>query len=109
MAIDQAAPQSKTRGAKTGRPVKPAINVKATKATEAVPRPKPMNTPQAAQIIGRSPATLKRWRLEGQGPDFVEICGRVRYYESVLLEFIRANTRVPSVRAAMERIRDAGL
>lgn len=67
--------------------------------------PRFIGTRQAAEILGRSPATLKRWRYEGTGPDYVEIAGRVRYDLHVLLEFIRKNTRVPSVRAAMEETR----
>jgi hypothetical protein len=64
--------------------------------------PQLVATGRAAEILGRSPATLKRWWYEGIGPDYVEIEGRVRYDVNVLLEFIRKNTRVPSVRAAME-------
>ena len=61
----------------------------------------------AAEILGRSPATLKRWRYEGIGPDYVAMEGRVSYDVAVLLEYIRQNTRVPSVRAAMEETREA--
>jgi hypothetical protein len=53
-------------------------------------------------MLGRSPDTLKRWRYEGTGPEYTVINGRVAYDELVLLEMIRANTRLPSVRAAME-------
>jgi predicted site-specific integrase-resolvase len=67
--------------------------------------PQLIRTEHAAEILGRSPATLKRWRYEGIGPDYVEIEGRVRYDLNVLLEFIKRNTRVPSVRAAMEESR----
>ena len=67
--------------------------------------PQLVPTRRAAEILGRSPATLKRWRYEGIGPDYVEIEGRVRYDLNVLLEFIRKNTRVPSVRAALEETR----
>jgi len=67
--------------------------------------PQLVATGRAAEILGRSPATLKRWRYEGIGPDYVEIEGRVRYDLNVLLEFIRKNTRVPSVRAAVEETR----
>ena len=67
--------------------------------------PQLVPTGRAAEILGRSPATLKRWRYEGIGPAYVEIEGRVRYDIHVLLEFIRKNTRVPSVRAAMEETR----
>ena len=54
-------------------------------------------------------ATLKRWRYEGTGPEYVEIEGRVRYDVRVLLDYIKRNTRVPSVRAAMEETRGAAL
>ena len=69
--------------------------------------PRLVNTRRAAEILGRSPATLKRWRYEGIGPDYVEMEGRVSYDVAVLLEYIRQNTRVPSVRAAMEESREA--
>lgn len=69
--------------------------------------PQLVNTGKAAEILGRSPATLKRWRYEGIGPDYVAMEGRVSYDVGVLLEYIRQNTRVPSVRAAMEEAREA--
>ncbi len=64
--------------------------------------PQLVNTARAAQILGRSPNTLKRWRYEGVGPDYVEIQARVSYDVAVLAEYIRQNTRTPSVRAALE-------
>jgi len=64
-----------------------------------------VSTKEASEILGRSPATLKRWRYEGDGPKYVEIRRRIRYDVSVLQEYIRTNTRVPSVRAALEEIR----
>ena len=64
--------------------------------------PELVNTRRAAEILGRSTATLKRWRHEGVGPDWVEIQGRVRYDAAVLLAFIRKNTRTLSVRAMLE-------
>lgn len=66
-----------------------------------------VNTRQAAEILGRSEATLKRWRHEGVGPNWIEIERRVSYDMAVLLEFIRKSTRVASVRAAMEEAREA--
>jgi len=69
--------------------------------------PQLINTARAANILGRSPATLKRWRYEGIGPDYVEIQGRVSYDVAVLIRYINENTRVPSVRAAMEESREA--
>lgn len=69
--------------------------------------PNLVDSREAAKILGRSPATLKRWRHEGIGPEFVEMEGRVSYDVSVLLDYIKSNTRVPSVRAAMEEPRGA--
>lgn len=66
-----------------------------------------VNTHDAAEILGRSAATLKRWRAEGVGPNWIELQGRVSYDVNVLLEYIRRNTRVASVRAALEESREA--
>ena len=81
----------------------PAVN----KKHEASPIPTLVDTHEAARILGRSAATLKRWRHEAIGPNWIEIEGRVSYDVAVLLEFIRKNTRVASVRAAMEDSRGA--
>jgi predicted site-specific integrase-resolvase len=70
-----------------------------------MPRPELVTTSVAAKILGRSANTLKRWRYEGVGPAYVQFEGRVRYDVNVLLDYIRENTRIPSVRAAMEEIR----
>lgn len=69
--------------------------------------PELVDTHRAAEILGRSAATLKRWRHEGVGPDWIEIQGRVSYDVKVLLDYIQKNTRIASVRAAMEEIREA--
>jgi hypothetical protein len=67
--------------------------------------PQLVDTTKAAEILGRSPATLKRWRYEGVGPKWIEMEGRVSYDVGVLLEYIRRNTRIPSVTAALEEAR----
>jgi hypothetical protein len=76
-------------------------------STSARPLPIPqlVDTRRAAEILGRSAATLKRWRCEGFGPSWIEIEGRVSYDVAVLLEYIRKNTRMPSVRAMQEDTR----
>ncbi len=79
--------------------------IKLTGNQNAVPQL--VDTRKAAEILGRSAATLKRWRHEGIGPNWIEIEGRVSYDVDVLLEFIRKGTRVASVRAAMEETREA--
>jgi len=68
--------------------------------------PRLVSTRDAAEILGRSPATLKRWRLEGTGPNWIELEGRVSYDVGDLRDFIVKNTRVASVRAAMEETRE---
>jgi hypothetical protein len=40
-----------------------------------------------------SPRTLERWRLEGTGPRYVRVGGRVRYKKSALDDFLRAGER----------------
>jgi hypothetical protein len=72
-----------------------------------LPIPQLVDTRRAAEILGRSAATLKRWRCEGFGPSWIEIEGRVSYDVAVLLEYIRKNTRMPSVRAMQEDTRGA--
>jgi|ERR1700694_789626 len=67
--------------------------------------PQLVATQKAAEMLGRSPATLKRWRYEGVGPSWIEMEGRVSYDVAVLLEYIRKNTRTPSVRAVLEDAR----
>ncbi|HKV92127.1 MAG TPA: hypothetical protein VJW20_06230 [Candidatus Angelobacter sp.] len=71
------------------------------------PMPQLVNPKRAAEILCRSVATLKRWRYEGVGPNWIELEGRVSYDVNVLLEYIEKNTRVASVRAAMEDTREA--
>jgi hypothetical protein len=82
-----------------------------TRSVNTAPReeliPEIVDTRRAAEILGRSPATLKRWRYEGIGPDYIAMQRRVHYNVAVLLEYIRQNTRTPSVRAAMEDTRGA--
>jgi len=69
--------------------------------------PQLVNARKAAEILGRSAATLKQWRAEGVGPNWIELQGRVSYDVNLLLEYIQKNTRVASVRAAMEEAREA--
>jgi hypothetical protein len=80
---------------------------RATVAGTPLAIPQLVDTRRAAEILGRSAATLKRWRYEGVGPNWIEIEGRVSYDVAVLLEYIQKNTRVASVRAVMEETREA--
>ena len=42
---------------------------------------------QAASFLGVSVATLRRWRLMGQGPRYLKYPGAVRYLRDELAEF----------------------
>lgn len=66
-----------------------------------------VDTKEAAKILGRSPATLKRWRAENIGPGFVVIEGRISYDLKTLLEYLKRNTRVTSAWANSEESREA--
>jgi hypothetical protein len=77
------------------------------KSPKNVSLPRLVNPKEAAEILGRSVNTLKRWRYEGVGPEWIELEGRVSYDVKVLLAYIEKNTRVPSLRAAMEVTRGA--
>ena len=54
----------------------------------------------------RSPRS-KRFRHKRISPNWIEMEGRISYDVAVLPDFIRKNTRVASVRAAMEETREA--
>ncbi len=76
-----------------------------TPSAKQLSLPQLVDTRKAAEILGRSAATLKRWRCEGVGPSWIAIEGRVSYDVAVLLEYIRKNARMPSVRAMQEDTR----
>jgi len=48
---------------------------------------------EAAQILGLSVKTLRRWRFAGRGPAFHKIGACVRYRLADLAEFIEAGRR----------------
>ena len=62
--------------------------------------PELVDAKEAAQLLRRPPSTLKRWRYDGVGPDWIVEEGKVMYDVAVLREYVRQNTRVSSVRAA---------
>jgi excisionase family DNA binding protein len=52
-----------------------------------------MTEKRAAKLVGFSPRTLQKWRIEGRGPRFVK-CGRsVRYRWQDLQEWMQENLR----------------
>jgi hypothetical protein len=66
-----------------------------------------VSTKQAAEMLGTTVGTLKSWRSRGLGPKWVKLGAAVRYDVEELLDFIKRNTRVPSVRALVEERRGA--
>ncbi len=64
--------------------------------------PKLISTKQAAEMLGTTVGTLKSWRSRGLGPKWVKLGAAVRYDIEELLDFIKRNIRVPSVRALVE-------
>jgi predicted DNA-binding transcriptional regulator AlpA len=64
-----------------------------------------ISTKEAAEMLGTKEGTLKSWRCRETGPKWVKLGAAVRYDVDDLLEYIRKNTHVPSVRALVEEYR----
>jgi predicted site-specific integrase-resolvase len=60
-----------------------------------------LRTREVAAFTGVPESTLRYWRCAGIGPCWVKLQGRVRYDEADVEAYVRANRRIPSVRAAM--------
>ena len=60
--------------------------------------PELVDTKDAARLLVRPPDTLKRWRYEGVGPDWIEMEGKVMYEVTALLAYLQRNRRAGSVR-----------
>ena len=50
-----------------------------------------MTEREAAEFLGIAPATLRRWRLVGQPPQYVKLSRAVRYRRADLTDFIEGN------------------
>jgi predicted DNA-binding transcriptional regulator AlpA len=79
----------------------------AREATRTTSVTKLIGAKEAAEILGTTEGTLKSWRSRGLGPKWVKLGAAVRYDVEELLDFIKRNTRVPSVRALVEERRGA--
>ena len=60
---------------------------------------------EVSGMTGIPEGTLRYWRCAGLGPSYVKLGGRVRYDEADVDAYVKANKRIPSVRAAMEKNR----
>jgi len=61
-----------------------------------------LTTKAAADMIAVPEGTMRYWRNVQQGPPWIKLEGSIRYDEEDILEYIRRNRRIPSVRANME-------
>jgi predicted DNA-binding transcriptional regulator AlpA len=60
-----------------------------------------LTTKQAAELLGQSDGTLRRWRSVRTGPTYVQLSPRnVRYRKSDVLRYIAEKVRTPHVHAA---------
>jgi len=54
-----------------------------------------LTTKELAELWGYHPGTLKNWRSQGIGPDYVQLRnGKVFYKLEAILEYEKANTQV---------------
>jgi len=62
-------------------------------------------TSEAAEFLRRPVNTLRHWRKTGHGPRCYKEEGRIIYFRSELLQWLRSNPiTTPSVTATIERI-----
>jgi hypothetical protein len=57
-----------------------------------------LTTAEAAALLHKPAGTLRYWRAVGTGPRYVKLGKTVLYEESELVDFVKSNTVVPSVR-----------
>lgn len=51
-----------------------------------------LSTGQTAEFLNLAPPTLAKWRLQGGGPTFVRLGGRIFYRRSTLEQFLSEKT-----------------
>jgi Helix-turn-helix domain len=57
-----------------------------------------LTTAEAAAFLHKPAGTLRYWRAVGAGPRYVKMGKTVLYEEAELVDFVKSNTVVPSVR-----------
>jgi Helix-turn-helix domain len=58
-----------------------------------------IGTRELATLWSLPESTLRYWRCAGLGPTFVKLGGRIKYDVDDVDRYVRANKRMPSVRA----------
>ena len=62
------------------------------------------NEVQAAQFLGVSPRALQKWRVTGQGPQFLRLSARcIRYSQSELIRWTESHACHATAQYASER------
>lgn len=54
----------------------------------------------AAEIIATPPGTLRYWRHQGKGPNYIRLVGRIKYDLAEVIDFIDRHRHAFSVRAS---------
>ncbi len=57
-----------------------------------------LNESQTAELLGISPATLRRWRWAGQGPAFRKLGGAVRYAMDDIEAYVTGSLRTSTTK-----------
>ena len=50
-----------------------------------------ITTAEAAALIRHQPQTLRKWRVQGGGPPFIRLAGRVLYEHSELVAWVTSH------------------
>ncbi len=58
-----------------------------------------VSTKELSEIWGVPESTLRYWRCAETGPPYVKLGGRIKYDLTDVEDYVRANKRMPSVRA----------
>ena len=58
-----------------------------------------VSTKELAEMWGLPESTLRYWRCAETGPPYVKVGGRIRYDLADVENYVRANKRMPSMRA----------
>ncbi len=51
------------------------------------------NSKRTAKFLDVAEATLKDWRYRDEGPDYISVCGQVRYEPAAVRRWLLANTK----------------
>jgi hypothetical protein len=63
------------------------------KASNYIELEHPLTESEAAALLMVAPKTLRNWRVQGKGPEFLKSGGRVDYLPSYIRDYQNANVR----------------